>query len=179
MTRFFFHLSSRFRIGVVLLPIAAGGAPAALAEGTAMPGEQSPSGDPVPAAVAQANPRPLQWRPTLTDLARSAQLVFRGRVSEQASSTDQIVEAIRGKRLGEVMQERVRTLSPQVSRVRNKRRPAQSMSRVIASKRKEGVKQRGLPVERIYPLLEFGPIKRHDVEAPESRPSARLSEMRG
>jgi hypothetical protein len=41
------------------------------------------------------------------------------------------------------------------------------MSRVIASKRKEGVKQRGLPVERIYPLLEFGPIKRHDVEAPE------------
>ena len=33
------------------------------------------------------------------------------------------------------------------------------MSCVIASKRKEGVKQRGLPVERIYPMLEFEPIK--------------------
>jgi len=88
MTRFFFHLSRRFRIGVVLLPIAAGGAPAALAEGTTMPGEQFPSGDPVAAAVAQANPRSLQLRPTLTDLARSSPLVFRGRVSEQASERD-------------------------------------------------------------------------------------------
>ncbi len=41
------------------------------------------------------------------------------------------------------------------------------MIRVIASKRKEGVKQRGLPVERIYPMLEFEPTKRDDVEAPE------------
>jgi hypothetical protein len=41
------------------------------------------------------------------------------------------------------------------------------MSRVIASKRKEGVKQRGLPVERIYPLLEFELIKQDNVEVPE------------
>ena len=37
------------------------------------------------------------------------------------------------------------------------------MSCVIASKRKEGVKQRGLPVERIYPLLEFELIKQDNV----------------
>lgn len=85
MTRFLYHLSSRLRIGVVLLPIAA---PAALAEGAAMPGEQSPSADPVAAAVAQANPTPLQWRPSLSDLARSASFVFRGRVSEQTSERD-------------------------------------------------------------------------------------------
>ena len=41
------------------------------------------------------------------------------------------------------------------------------MSCVIASKRKEGVKQRGLPVERIYPLIEFGLIKQDNVEVPE------------
>ena len=34
---------------------------------------------------------------------------------------------------------------------------------MIASKRKEGVKQRGLPVKRIYPLLKFEPIKQDDV----------------
>ena len=85
MTRFLYHLSSRLRIGLVLLPIAA---PAALAEGAAMPGEQSPSADPVAAAVAQANPTPLQWRPSLSDLARSASFVFRGRVSEQTSERD-------------------------------------------------------------------------------------------
>ena len=41
------------------------------------------------------------------------------------------------------------------------------MSRVIASKRKEGVKQRGLPVEHIYHMLEFELIKQDNVEVPE------------
>jgi hypothetical protein len=29
------------------------------------------------------------------------------------------------------------------------------------------LRDRGLPVERIYPVLEFEPIKQDDVEAPE------------
>jgi hypothetical protein len=46
-----------------------------------------PSSDPAPAAVAQA--APTQWRPaTLADLVRDSPLVFRGRVSEQASERD-------------------------------------------------------------------------------------------
>lgn len=45
------------------------------------------SSDPIPAAVAQAAPMP--WRPpTLSDLVRDSRLVFRGRVSEQASERD-------------------------------------------------------------------------------------------
>jgi hypothetical protein len=33
---------------------------------------------------------------------------------------------------------------------------------------KQALRDRGLPVERIYPMLEFAPIKQDDVEAPES-----------
>jgi hypothetical protein len=32
---------------------------------------------------------------------------------------------------------------------------------------KQALRDRGLPVELIYPMLEFAPIKRDDVEAPE------------
>jgi hypothetical protein len=32
---------------------------------------------------------------------------------------------------------------------------------------KQALRDRGLPVERIYPMLEFEPIKRDDVEVPE------------
>jgi hypothetical protein len=91
MTHFFFYVSGRFRIGAVLLLTAAGGVSAALAaEETATASEQPQSGDPVAAAVAQANPRhlQLQLRPTLIDLGRSSPMVFRGRVSEQASERD-------------------------------------------------------------------------------------------
>ena len=31
----------------------------------------------------------------------------------------------------------------------------------------QALRDRGLPVERIYPMLEFAPIKRDDVEMPE------------
>ena len=31
----------------------------------------------------------------------------------------------------------------------------------------QALRDRGLPVERIYPMLEFEPTKRDDVEAPE------------
>jgi hypothetical protein len=31
----------------------------------------------------------------------------------------------------------------------------------------QALRERGLPVERIYPLLEFEPIKQDDVEVPE------------
>jgi hypothetical protein len=31
----------------------------------------------------------------------------------------------------------------------------------------QALRDRGLPVERIYPLLEFEPIKQDDVEVPE------------
>ena len=60
------------------------------------------------------------------------------------------------------------------------------MSRVIASKRKEGVKQRGLSVERIYPLLEFNlaaaqcsplPRRSSTMKSPATAPLSRLNKI--
>ena len=53
------------------------------------------------------------------------------------------------------------------------------MSCVIASKRKEGVKQRGLPVERIYPLLEFELIKQDKSRCPSESNLAAAQRARG
>src|SRR5262245_28419627 len=76
-------LQHRRRIGTILVP-----AMALTAGCTSLSGRPTaPSSDPMPAAVAQAAPMP--WRsPTLSDLVRDSRLVFRGRVSEQASERD-------------------------------------------------------------------------------------------
>ena len=43
----------------------------------------------------------------------------------------------------------------------------QSESYKTVEELQQALRDRGLPVERIYPMLEFAPIKRDDVEMPE------------